>query len=82
MDTPVVREPRFHLHAPRSARRLIVATVLLLAVATSGFAVWAWGAGAPAEGSSEPASSNVQAQDGWQVGWTNAVEECDCLFGQ
>ena|GEM_PF-3068675 len=82
VGTPVAEGPRFGLARFGSGRQLVAAAILALAVLGAGFALWAdVPPAAGSSGSANAPAAGAAEDDGLQAGWTNAVEECDCLFG-
>lgn len=68
-----------------TSRRLLVTVVLAVSALGIGAGFALWGDGPPSTESSGSSGSsgaaNAAAGTELPPGWTNAVEECDCLFG-
>lgn len=79
VGTPVAERPRPRIARFRAGRRLVAALAVALVVLGAGFAFWA--DVPPASGSSETTNAGAGTEAELPPGWTNAVEECDCLFG-
>lgn len=70
--------PRASLRGVRRVHLLVLAVLVVTALGV-GYAFWP---GSPAAAGSGAVGANPAGEGALPVGWVDAIDECDCTFGQ